>query len=214
MKQIPAEKYNVAWFTLADCIARGEKERALGVYRLLAHSFDDPALARQLQGDILLAFHDERAPQVYQEAAQLYLKRGRFIEAAAMYEHLIMLTPENHMLWQTVIELYQQLRIPSKVTAYLMQAIDLLMGQNQWDTAIELATQYEAAGDLSFTAQLYEKMLFHLICKNVLLDRAVTYARKALALWKELENEQALKRLLTKLKEVDERLLLLFSEIE
>lgn len=208
MKQIPAEKYNVAWFTLADCIARGEKERALGIYRLLAHSFDDPALARQLQGDILLAFHDERAQQVYQNAAQLYREREQFIQAAAIYEHLVVLAPQNHQYWFTILELYEQLGISSKVTTYLMHVIDLLMAQDQWDQAIELTAQYETAGDIAFTAALYEKILFHLIQKKVLLDRAVTYARQAFALWKELENEQALERLLAKLKEVDEKIFL------
>ena len=40
----------------SQCVARKEKERALGVYRLLSHSFDDLAFARQLEGDIFSFF--------------------------------------------------------------------------------------------------------------------------------------------------------------
>ena len=58
MKHLPSDKYNVAWFKLAECVARGEKEKALGVYRLLVHSLDEPAFIRQLEGDLLLAFKD------------------------------------------------------------------------------------------------------------------------------------------------------------
>ena len=58
MKQIPSDKYNVAWFTLAECVSRGEKVRAMSLYRLLVHSIKDGAFACQLKGDLLLAFRD------------------------------------------------------------------------------------------------------------------------------------------------------------
>ena len=78
MKHVPQDKYNVAWFTLAECVARGEKVRALGVYRLLAYSIDDSAFRRQLEGDILLAFQDKDDAIVkYKEAAFLYQKAGK-----------------------------------------------------------------------------------------------------------------------------------------
>ena len=72
MKQAVSNKYNIAWFKLADCVSRGEKERAFGVYRLLSHSLDDQALARQLEGDLLLAFQDDGAVDKYREAVNLY----------------------------------------------------------------------------------------------------------------------------------------------
>ena len=61
MRHVPSDKYNIAWFRLAECVSRGEKERALGVYRLLAHSFGDEAFAHQLMGDLLLSFDDAQA---------------------------------------------------------------------------------------------------------------------------------------------------------
>src|SRR5581483_10243003 len=107
MRQLPSDKYNVAWFKLAEFVARGERERALGLYKLLAHSFDNYALAYQLEGDILLSFKDtESACQQYHTAAILYKNKECFIEAAALYEHLIILEPQNHDNILQCIELY------------------------------------------------------------------------------------------------------------
>jgi hypothetical protein len=39
----------VAWFKLADLITRKEKEKALNLYRLLSHSFEDRAYALQVE---------------------------------------------------------------------------------------------------------------------------------------------------------------------
>ncbi len=206
MKQLPSEKYNVAWFKLADCIARGEKERALGVYRLLAHSFDDPALARQLHADILLSFKDERAQEAYQEAAVLYRERDRLIEAAAVYEHLVTLDPNNVFYRVEIIELYQQLGIASKVGRYLYLLVDDLMAQDQWKKAIEISNQYDTAGDLTFTAQLHEQMLFHLINKELLPDTIMVHAKKAIDAWLELDNQQAINRMLAKLLAMNEKI--------
>ena len=35
MKAISCEKQSIAWFKLAECVERGEKERALNLFRLL-----------------------------------------------------------------------------------------------------------------------------------------------------------------------------------
>src|SRR3990172_12400757 len=119
MKQVPSDKYNVAWFKLADCIARGEKERALGVYRLLSHSLDDQALSLQLYGDILLSFQDVKAHEKYKQAAQLYHERNKLLEAAAVYEHLAVLEPKTIDIRIALIDIYQHLAIASKVCFYV-----------------------------------------------------------------------------------------------
>lgn len=107
MRQVPAEKYNIAWFKLAEFVARGEKERALGIYRLLIHSFDDKAFSYQLEGDLLAAFNDESARDKYLAAAQLYHKEGRIDEAVAMYEVLVYLIPSNLPHAQQLLSLYE-----------------------------------------------------------------------------------------------------------
>jgi len=124
MKQFPSEKYNVAWFKLAECVTRGEKERALGVYKLLSHSIDDPAFVEQLEGDLLLAFEDERAASKYVQAAQLYKKQQRFVEAAAVYEHLLTLEPDVESHMAHLIALYQILNFSEKMQEHLRCSLD------------------------------------------------------------------------------------------
>lgn len=115
MKQSTAETYNVAWFKLAECVSRGEKERALGVYRLLAHSLNDKAFATQLQGDILLSFSEREALEVYQQAVHLYIETGRLNKAACVYEHMLCLNPEITQYREALIALYASLNMDEKV---------------------------------------------------------------------------------------------------
>lgn len=79
---------NVAWFKLAELIAKREREKALGIYRLLAHSLEDKAYALQIEGDILWSLEDHQAFQCYQKAAHLYGENQRWLEALAVYEHM------------------------------------------------------------------------------------------------------------------------------
>lgn len=101
MRQLPAEKYNVAWFKLAEFVARGEKERALGLYRLLAHAFESKALAYQLEGDLLSLFGDEQAMDRYAVAATLYVQENKVQEAIMLYEYVLSINPvsaKDHFL--------------------------------------------------------------------------------------------------------------------
>jgi tetratricopeptide (TPR) repeat protein len=118
MEQMPVEKYNIAWFRLAEYISRGEKERALGMYRLLCHSFNDAAFARQLEADILLSFSDTAATEKYYEAAQLYQQDNRLLQAVAVYENLHKLAPESLTYVEHLIRSYSQLGMRQKVAAY------------------------------------------------------------------------------------------------
>ncbi len=105
MKQQTIAKNVVAWFKIAEFVSRGEKERALAVYRLLAHTIDDQAFVQQLEADILLAFHDEAAFEHYAKAAMLYVDTSKYAEAAAIYEHLIMLEPTTQEQLRVLVEL-------------------------------------------------------------------------------------------------------------
>jgi len=122
MKRETNAKYNIAWFKLAECVSRREKERALGVYRLLSHSFGDQAYAQQLEADLLLAFKDQKnAIEKYKQAAICYKKEGRKFEAAAVYEHLRTLQPKEGDYRIQLIDLYSELNITSKVKALQKQ---------------------------------------------------------------------------------------------
>lgn len=104
----------VAWFKLADLITRKEKEKALNLYRLLSHSFDDKAYALQVEGDILWSLEDEVALDRYKQAAFLYKKEKNLVAATAVYEHMLTLQPNNYDFLSTLIVLYILLSWPEK----------------------------------------------------------------------------------------------------
>lgn len=107
MRYVENDKYTIAWFKLAECVAKGEKEKAFGVYRLLMHSLEDQAYAYQLEGDLLEAFQDERSIEKYSYAAQLYHKENRYKEAAALYEELIFADQKNLRFITILIDIYK-----------------------------------------------------------------------------------------------------------
>ncbi len=109
MRLLASESYNVAWFKLADFIARGEKERALTVHRLLMHSIQDEALPYQLEGDILLAFDDAAALDRYHIAANLYKKAGKIQQAASLYEHVSLFKDDERIL-EALFDVYLTLK--------------------------------------------------------------------------------------------------------
>ncbi len=96
----------IAWFKLAELITRKEKEKALNLHRLLAHSFEDKAYVLQIEGDILWFLEDNQALEKYQQAAFLYKKEKNIINAIAIYEHLLTLQPLNYDYLSTLIISY------------------------------------------------------------------------------------------------------------
>lgn len=104
-------KYSIAWFKIADFVSRGEKERALGVYRLLSHSIEDSAVVLQLEADILLSCNDEQQALIkYQAAATLYQQVGKLLEALAVYSHLLTLVPHHELFLSKVVALHLLLK--------------------------------------------------------------------------------------------------------
>jgi hypothetical protein len=105
----------IAWFKLAECVSRGEKERALGVYRLLSHSLASHALRAQLEGDIWLSFGElENAIVQYREAAHQYRLNNQLVDAVSMFQHLQLLDPLCAFYKIAAQEIHQQLGIPYK----------------------------------------------------------------------------------------------------
>jgi len=140
MKHLNAEKYNLAWFKLAECVSRGEKERALGVYRLLSHSVGSDALAKQLFGDLLLCFNEkERAIQQYKQAAETYKKRGKIIESIAIYEHLLTLNPHDEDDMFDLCALYAQSQLGFKIAYH----VGNLLQKSKLDFALKLVKKYD-----------------------------------------------------------------------
>lgn len=106
MRHVPTDKYTIAWFKLAECVARGEREKAYGVYRLLAHSLADQAYAYLLEGDLLRTFDDPRAVEKYQQAAVLYYQDKRWYEAAGIFEHLKVLQGITPIHYEMMIDIH------------------------------------------------------------------------------------------------------------
>lgn len=166
MKHIPQDKYNVAWFTLAECIARREKVRALGVYRLLSHSIEDRAYRSQLEGDILLAFQDDFAIPKYKEAAYLYQQSGKLLEALAIYEHLHTLDATESDYLNELIRLYGLLNFTTKKVHCLKKLFPVLLRSGQLDTADGVLKQLDSALLITETTHEREQLVFALIREN------------------------------------------------
>ena len=148
MKQSQVDKHTVAWFKIAECVSRGEKERALGVYRLLSHSFNDNAIARQLEADIYCSFgENDQAYVLYEQAMHLYHKSDRCLEAAAVGEHLIAMRPTDIMLHRTMIQLYMSLAMVSKIRAHVQVLVDLLGQKHQWYDIKNMVVEYSDIHD-------------------------------------------------------------------
>lgn len=164
MRYLPSDKYNVAWFKLAECVARGERERALGVYRLLAHSFDDPAFASQLEGDILVAFSDGvGAVEKYKESVELYKSSGRMLEAAAVGEHILVLVSEKQESIELLIELYKGLGNDHKTAIYLHMLFALALGMHELDRAALILDEYELLVGTAKALPERQQLLFSFI---------------------------------------------------
>lgn len=164
MKYVPQDKYNVAWFTLAECIARGERVRALGVYRLLSHSINNTALAKQLEGDILLAFQDKGAALVkYEEAAALYQKDGKYLEAVAIYEHMRDIDSSKFEYLGKIVELYTILRIESKVAVNLKLLFEEYLRKHKFDDAHDALMLLDNLLEPKYTACLHQQISFALM---------------------------------------------------
>lgn len=134
MKQVYNKKHSIAWFKIADYVSRGEKERALGMYRLLSHSIDDQALRAQIEGDILWAFNDYESVQRYKKAAELYQGQQKLLQSAAVWEHILYLMLHEPSLDHTkedevairkhLVTLYEELGILDAIEHHLIALKD------------------------------------------------------------------------------------------
>lgn len=124
-RQPERREQSLAWFKLADLISRGEREKALSVFRLLSHSLSDRAYALQLEGDILWYLDDKNCFDKYKQAAFLYQKEKRWIDAIAIYENLLIQHPGSYDILTTLIEFYTMLDWPEKLSDCFNQLVGL-----------------------------------------------------------------------------------------
>lgn len=164
MMQLPSDKYTIAWFKLAEFVVRGEKERALGMYRLLAHSLPDEAFAAQLEGDLFLAFQDERAIDSYQRSAIKYERTGRLPQAAAVHEHLIALMPDTLSMSTKIIHLYEALKNEVKIDYWMKDFVRLSIAQHVGDAAHKLIDSLHISSE--YRLRFHEYLTHELITQR------------------------------------------------
>lgn len=148
MKTEVGEKQNIAWFKLAEFVTRGEKERALGLFRLLTYSFADRAFIKKLEAEILASFEDEQAFSEYLQAAHLYRTNGQSIEAVSIYETLVMFQSDRPEHYEKVIILFSELGNGEKVLQYQKQLCTLFLKQNRVDKAIVIFETMNGLNDI------------------------------------------------------------------
>lgn len=161
MKQISADKHTIAWFKLAECVSRGEKERALGVYRLLSHSLDDQAFAQQLEADLLLSFKEKNlALKKYTDAAFMYEKAGRLVQATAVFEHLLTLHPTDISYRERLIELYATQKIEAKKIEHQLGLITTLIELHEIKKARTLLEVIDVGQQSSQILHTWQMLIF------------------------------------------------------
>jgi hypothetical protein len=202
---VPSDKYSIAWFKHAECVARGEKERALGVYRLLSYSFDDQAFASQLAGDLLRSFDDNTAIDQYHQAAQLYQKAHRFLESAAVYEHLIHLIPDKELYLINLVELYTHMHDTGHAVHHMTQLLDILSKKHKWDDIHDLISKYDTLIEGHHAVKMYKKIIFDVIDQEeVPHERICSYIEKTIELLLMDGDDRKLQRFLSELKACNE----------
>jgi tetratricopeptide (TPR) repeat protein len=171
MKQsFSSDKINLAWFKLEEFVARGEKERALTMYRLLMHSINNEAVKHQLEGDILRAFNDKGAVYAYVKAAQIYEKTDKLIQAAELYELINDIMPDSYEYGKAMLKLYQQLFHTAKIYTAAQHLLSILIKRDQLVMAHELVQEMRFDGIQQAT--LHSELVIAIISSNKTLDEA------------------------------------------
>ncbi len=137
MKQSALEKTSIAWFKLAECIERGEKERALKLYRLLMHSHNHEAYRKKLEADLLVFFDTKKSLIYYHEAIILYEQSGNKQEVIFIYEYLIKIFPQQLDFQKIVISSCNELGWLRKSYIYMTHLIFKMIAIDSLDSDIQ-----------------------------------------------------------------------------
>lgn len=148
---------SLAWFKLADLIARREREKALNVFRLLAHSLPDRAYVLQIEGDILWYLDDDKnAAEKYKQAAFLYQQEKRWVDAIAVYENLYTQNSDSIEILGLLLFLYANIDWPDRFNERFHN-LKTLRASGQCDTSEFERITREIAG-LIDSSRPHDKM--------------------------------------------------------
>ena len=199
MKLLSSGSYSIAWFKLADIVSRGEKERALSVYKLLMHSIPDEAFAHQLEGDILLSFNDDTALDRYHSAANLYKKSGNYQKAIAVYEHATLYKNDVKTL-EALLDVYDVLQDQTGVINTFSRFAVLAVQTRNFGLLINRLHVYLMMHDTILKAELYGYTFFALLFHDVTNPQIEIYLFQTLDLYIKSEKNCLLTRFMAKLK--------------
>ena len=196
MNQVDKQKYQLAWFKLSEFVRRGEKERALGIYKLLMHTVDDSAFAKQLEGDLLLFFDDATAPESYITAAQLYKKNGKYAQATAVYEHLVAQFPCHTDFLNTLIDYYLELNHPMRIMLSLTRLLPVLANAQSPPALIQAIENVCVVLESADQVQLYTELIFSLLNDKKNASESINHlVNRTLELISPAEQKEFLKKL-------------------
>ncbi|MFT6765174.1 MAG: hypothetical protein ACJAZS_000041 [Alteromonas naphthalenivorans] len=173
MKPVSLQKQSVAWFKLAECVGRGEKERALSLLRLLTYSLDNKPFVKQLEADILSFFEDSQALTEYVSAAHMFYKEGNVIEASAVYEKLIALEQKTEFL-EKIVMLYSELKDESKIVYYQKKLYLKYLSNGFVAKAIAVLKVCEDQLDGAEKIDMYKKLIFAAITHKYTQQKTIT----------------------------------------
>ncbi len=199
MKLLSSGSHNIAWFKLADFVSRGEKERALSVYKLLTHSIADKAFAYQLEADILLAFDDEIAINRYHCAANIYIQHRDYQKAIAVYEHITSCKQDIKTL-ESLLDVYDILGQQSGIINSFARFANLAVQSKNFGLLINRLHVYLMTQNNSLQAELYGSTFFALLFHDVKNPQINIYLFQALDLYVKAEDSYALTKFMAKLK--------------
>src|SRR3989338_10235403 len=182
MKLLSSGSHNIAWFKLAEIVSRGEKERALSVFKLLMHSISDPAFAYQLEGDILLAFDDDAAIDRYHLAANLYKKNGDYQKAIAVYEHVALFKNDLKIL-EALLDVYDVLEDQTGIINSFARFAILAVQVRNFGLLINRLHVYLMMRDNILKAELYGYTFFALLFHDVTNPQIEMYLFQTLDLY-------------------------------
>jgi len=208
MRTFASESYTIAWFKIADFVARGEKERALNVYRLLMHSVSEPALSYQLEGDILLAFDDDAAIDRYHVAANLYKKSGKLAQAISVYEH-VALFKEDEKILEALLDSYLTIQNMTGFLESFTRLSKICLQQEKKDFVIQLLHRYTILVDDVTHALLYARFVRSLLLYDKFFSDVSSHVQHTLdlfcdALGSSRLHEKDLQKFLSDLKSLDD----------
>jgi hypothetical protein len=207
MMRSSSDQYTVAWFTLAECVSRGERERAFGVYRLLSHSLDDKAVAMQLKGDLCYAFRmPTQAIESYQTAVRLYKQSGRLLEAASVCEHIRTIDPYFIQNLSELLDLYCLLQLDIRLQELASTIAITLVQQELYDALWSLVPIIEKLHSFGAQGNCFTTIMYALYNHKNSVIQSHFFAQHATKAYLRHADNALLQQFVAKVKALDDTL--------